>query len=595
MSSNDEVKPNIRIPGLWFMGGCLIAALGIYFFSGSALSSGVIATEVFLTIIGLFVFGSTRYELDKNALTYGAVLLIGATFATGWTPQSSPTELIHHYLLSLHGLDELFHADTMLFILGLTFFVAVVAQSRILESVSFAVLQKNKGRILPTIAILTAVVALLSGILDGVSMIGLMIRTVVIILFLAKTKEGPIIYAVIVSTVITTVCGMWLAYGEPPNLIMKANLHPDLTNSFFLRYCLPVAIGSYFIVYLNLRKRLGKQKVSIETLDILDLHTADVRFLQASRHGEVLTPIEFVEGKKELMGAHIETILPRLHKGEPLGKALVDEKIPKEVRKKLMGEFISEDLADTLDQHYIDLAAGHQREHPKSLAKIALTLKNVRKERVRSQQIAGLSFIPFIGLLIWHAIDHRIPLFYASFSGFAVALIGIFKFPKTRKLALKEAFHEYKEYLFLFPLFFSITLLQKSGFFDQMSGWLHNGIEHLGTALVALIQFTGAVFLSALLDNNVVADFASRALHGLELNVLHIFAMAQIAGYAVGGCWTHIGSAQSVVAFAFIKKEINGKYTPFQWIKAITPIILEISILMVVVVYAEAKLMHFLQ
>jgi hypothetical protein len=27
-----------------------------------------------------------------------------------------------------------------------------------------------------------------------------------------------------VCTVVTTVCGMWLAYGEPPNLIMKANL-----------------------------------------------------------------------------------------------------------------------------------------------------------------------------------------------------------------------------------------------------------------------------------------------------------------------------------------------------------------------------------
>ncbi len=518
------MKPNIRIPGAWFLGGCIAAALGIFFFTDN-LSAGVIATEVFLTIIALFVFGSTRYELDKNALTYGAVIIIGATFATGWTPQSSPSELIHHYLLTLHGLDQLFHVDTMLFILGLTFFVAVVAQSRILESVSFAVLTKNKGRILPTVAILTALVSFASGILDGVSMIGLMIRTLVIILFLAKSKEEPIIFSVIVSTIITTVCGMWLAYGEPPNLIMKANLHPHLTNAFFLRYCLPVAIGTYFIVYFNLRKRLGKQKVDMSKLDSMDLHLADLRFFQVMRHGRILDTNELLHDKTNLLKEALE---------------------------------------------------------------------NVQKKRIRAQWITGLSFIPFIGLLIGHAVNHRIPLFYASFAGFAVALMGIYKYKNIRKLAIHEAVHEYKEYLFLFPLFLSITLLQKSGFFDQMTVWLHNGIEHLGVAIVALIQFTGAVFLSALLDNNVVADFASRALHGLEMNVLHLFAMAQIAGYAAGGCWTHIGSAQSVVAFAFIKKEINEHYTPFQWIKAMTPIIIEIFILMVVVIYAEAQLAKLL-
>ena len=48
-----------------------------------------------------------------------------------------------------------------------------------------------------------------------------------------------------------------------------------------------------------------------------------------------------------------------------------------------------------------------------------------------------------------------------------------------------------------------------------------------------------------------MADFASRGLHGLDITVLRFFAMAQIAGYALGGCWTHIGCAQSVVAYAF--------------------------------------------
>ena len=70
--------------------------------------------------------------------------------------------------------------------------------------------------------------------LDGVSMIGLTIRTLVIIMMLAAAPLPSMRYAVMVCTAVTTICGVWLAYGEPPNLIMKANLHPHLGNAFFL-------------------------------------------------------------------------------------------------------------------------------------------------------------------------------------------------------------------------------------------------------------------------------------------------------------------------------------------------------------------------
>ena len=68
-------------------------------------------------------------------------------------------------------------------------------------------------------------------------MIGLTIRTLVIILMLAAAPVAAIRYAVMVCTAVTTICGVWLAYGEPPNLIMKANLYPHLDNVFFLIYC----------------------------------------------------------------------------------------------------------------------------------------------------------------------------------------------------------------------------------------------------------------------------------------------------------------------------------------------------------------------
>ena len=138
-------------------------------------------------------------------------------------------------------------------------------------------------------------------------------------------------------------------------------------------------------------------------------------------------------------------------------------------------------------------------------------------------------------------------------------------------------------------------MLTKAGFFDQLQSLIQLGIEAVGHGHVAFAQFLGCTFLSAILDNNVVADFASRALYGLDVSVLHLFAMAQIAGYALGGCWTHIGSAQSVVAYAFIQRDVDERYTPVQWIKEMTPVIIQILVLITVLIYLESALLDWLQ
>ena len=127
-----------------------------------------------------------------------------------------------------------------------------------------------------------------------------------------------------------------------------------------------------------------------------------------------------------------------------------------------------------------------------------------------------------------------------------------------------------------------------------MQGLIQRGIESLGTAHVAFVQFAGSTFLSAILDNNVVADFASRGLVGLDIKVLNLFAVAQVTGYALGGCWTHIGCAQSVVAYAFIQRDLDEHYGPLQWIREMTPILLKIAVVMVVLIYAESALLDLL-
>ncbi len=594
----------VHLSSRWFLLACLllaggIAALGQYV----ALPVWILGVEMLATVLALFVLGSIRYRLDKNAITYGAALVIAATFwgvwwreaelqegvqRRGWLPFA---EVVVRYVFTFDGLDHLVHADTMLFLLGLTLFVSAISQTRLLESVSFRLLRWNRGAVVPTVAAIMAIVSVASGILDGVSMIGLTLRVVVIVLFLANAEVEHVRFVVMVSTVITTVCGMWLAYGEPPNLIMKANLRPHLDDSFFLSYCAPLAVLSFGIVAWSVRGHLRGKRIVWRQLDLLDRHAADVRFLQAERHGEVLTAVEFVQAHAADLGDCLHPVLERLRHGTPLGLALVLEHVPSATRRHLLGSFVHEELAEALDEHYQlaavgDLAAARAAELP-----VKQALQRIKRRQIKAQRIGFLAFVPFVGLLVAHAVHHEVRLFYASFAGFAVAIAGIWQLPRMRRLALREAWHEYREYLFLLPLFFSITLMQTVNFFSYLQSLLRQGIAAWGEAHVAWVQFLAATVLSAALDNNVVADFAARALRELDVHLIHLFSMAQIAGYALGGCWTHIGCAQSVVAFSFLLKEVDPAFTPVQWIRAMTKLLLSLFLLLSAALYVRATLL----
>ena len=591
------------LPGRVFVTGCAIAALAV-FVAGRVTPMPVwlLASEVLATILGLFVFGSFKYQIHKNALTYGTLIVIISTFIV--LPTSTwHTEIagrgafawVQHHMLTFAGLDDLIHADTMLFILGLTLFVSVIAQTRVLEGLTFFLLRRNDGHILPTVIAVTAVVAIMSGVLGGVSMIGLTIRTFVIILMLGAAPISSVRYAVMVCTAVTTICGVWTAYGEPPNLIMKANLYPSLDNAFFFYYGLPVAIASFVAIAWQLRRRLGGLRVDLDNMDVLDANAEDVRFLQAARHGEVMTPAELVEGHRDELGTEIaERVMKRLVEGESLGIALIRADVPELTRKLLLGHFVTDELADGLDRHYIYAQEGLDEQAFMAELAVDESLAAIAYDRKWAQRIAGFALLPFFALLIIHGILNEVPLFLASFAGFLAALPGIVKLPRMRRLAFHEAKLEYAEYYFLFPLFLSITLLTSAGFFDVMQSLVVRGIDVLGHSHVAFAQFAGSTVLSAILDNNIVADFASRGLHGLSLSVLRFFAMAQIAGYALGGCWTHIGCAQSVVSYAFIQRDVDARYTPIQWIREMTPVIVQTMVLMGVIIYVEGALLSHL-
>ena len=153
--SQPESSAVVMLSGSKFFFGCAIVAAIIMLVGRFVpLSISLLAAEVFATILGLFFFGSFRYQIHKNALTYGMVLIIIATFC-GLSSSQWHVEIAERgwerwaqeYLFSFQGLDDVIHADTMLFILGLTFFVAVIAQTRLLEGLTFFLLHRYRGAV----------------------------------------------------------------------------------------------------------------------------------------------------------------------------------------------------------------------------------------------------------------------------------------------------------------------------------------------------------------------------------------------------------------------------------------------------------------
>ena len=313
-----------------------------------------------------------------------------------------------------------------------------------------------------------------------------------------------------ICTAVTTICGVWLAYGEPPNLIMKANLDPHLDNEFFLVYCAP-----------SRACRLPRRCVAASTpasrpahrhrgMDVLDANVADVRFLQADRHGEVLTPVELVEGHAGPVGDAAASS-PGFAAGEPLGLALMRENVPEPPRTLLLGHFVSEELADGLDRHYVLDAAGQYDDAFQ--AELA-----VDEVVARWPDDAGAQLIGGAGDDSLRRAAHRstgstteIPLFLASFAGFPPRFQPSALIPRMRALALREA-RPIRGILLPVPAVRLDYPADGAGFFDRMQAGSRRPRSARPQSTSRSCSSWDRRCLSAILDNNIVADFASRGL-----------------------------------------------------------------------------------
>jgi hypothetical protein len=49
-----------------------------------------------------------------------------------------------------------------------------------------------------------------------------------------------------------------------------------------------------------------------------------------------------------------------------------------------------------------------------------------------------------------------------------------------------------------------------------------------------------------------------------------------------------------VVAYAFIQRDVDEHYTPVQWIKDMTPVIVQILVVLAIIIYLESALLDWL-
>src|SRR5260221_12549094 len=115
------------LPARWFVLGCATVAAAIFVAGRTiAMPSGLLGAEVLATILSLFVLGSFRYQVHKNALTYGMLLVVLATFC-GLRTSAWHVELaglggapwLRLPFLFFRGLGGFVHPAPMRFILGL--------------------------------------------------------------------------------------------------------------------------------------------------------------------------------------------------------------------------------------------------------------------------------------------------------------------------------------------------------------------------------------------------------------------------------------------------------------------------------------------
>ena len=368
-----------------------------------------------------------------------------------------------------------------------------------------------------------------------------------------------------ICTTVTTVCGVWLAYGEPPNLIMKANLHPFLGGTFFLRYCAPIAIASYLVVAGTCASSSRGQRIDLERMDVArrqrrrrPVSAGDPARRGADAGRARRSPCGDPLGQRARRAERLRT-------GTSLGAALVQEDVPPEIRELLLGHYVERGagrLARSPLRARCRRETTRARCWPSSAVDDALAAIGADAAPRADHRRAGADAVrrspdrprrrPSRCRCSWRRLpDSRSRCWHRRHS------------EDARAGAARGAARVRGVLLSVPAVPVDHAADAGAGFFDGVQALVATASQTLGQAARRVRAVPRARRSCRPFSTTTSSPTSPRArCTGFDLSLLHLFAMAQIAGYALGGCWTHIGCAQSVVAYAFIQRDVDEHYTP---------------------------------
>ncbi|KAH8270130.1 hypothetical protein KR018_004306 [Drosophila ironensis] len=237
---------------------------------------------LYATILLIALYGLIVLELCER--TFAGLIVATTSIAILALIGNRPT---------LHTIVSCVDFETLMLLFGMMIMVAILSGSGLFDWLAVLCYRVSKGQPWPLLFFLSMFTAILSAVLDNVTMLLLMAP---IAIKLCETMAMRVSLVIIVVVVFSNIGGALTPVGDPPNVIIATNKHvlaDGIDFAGFTLHMLPAvtlsAIVCFLVVYLMMRK----------TLFALD----DKQIMLAQQHelDRAAAPAETLQRVKDLM------------------------------------------------------------------------------------------------------------------------------------------------------------------------------------------------------------------------------------------------------------------------------------------------------
>jgi len=243
--------------GLSFIGAAAAVMFFVFPVVGFEFSLAMILTS--LILLGIYAILVTEVLHRMTLALFGAAITIVVGVAVGLFP---PQETVH---FAVQAIDF----NTIGLLLGMMIIVGVIAETGIFQYAGIKAAKRAKGDIWKIMLMFSILTAVVSGFLDNVTTVLLMVPVTISIARVLSINPVPMILAEVLAS---NVGGTATLIGDPPNIMIGSAA--GLTFNDFIVYLAPEIIGAFLVsivvMKLLFRKYIKQKPANVEQLLQLD-------------------------------------------------------------------------------------------------------------------------------------------------------------------------------------------------------------------------------------------------------------------------------------------------------------------------------------